>query len=144
MTTIPPKMLADYLRDHPDIQGAWTVTIGARSGRPIDTEIGSDLADKMPVKAIIVTSSPRQASMGRNHDHRAVGLDVRAYGRNINEAWVLNELIYGIMRYGGRRSMNGKQVITVRPATESVQYRDREGGWPFVLTEYLMTFSEDR
>ena len=141
---ISPEHLIEYLRANAKVSAAvGTVSIEGVDVVPIVSEISKPLPQLMPRRIIVVTYGGGPDLPGRNHDLARGTMDVRSYGRTVADAWALNDVVYATLRYKGRRSMNGKQVLSVRPVG-GAQGRDRVGGWPFVWTSYSLVITEDR
>ena len=138
---ITPEHLTAYLRAHPGVSAA-VGAVGTNS-LPITGELKGALAALMPRRAIVVTSSGGPELPGRNHDLARGRMDVRCYGKTISDAWALHNDVYQVLRRGGRRAMNGQQMVTVRPSGGGIQDRGPEGDWPFVFSEYTLTMTEE-
>ena len=138
---IAPQHLITYFRAHNAVSGA----VGtAGGGLPIVGEMNGAIAALMPRRAIVVTASGGPEILGLNHDLAQGRMDVRCYGATLADAWELNDVVYEVLRYNGRRAMNGKTVHAIWPSGGGIQGRDQDVDAPFVFTEYTMIIAEDR
>ena len=55
-------------------------------------------------------------------------MDVLCYGKDVADAWALNDAVYAELRYNRPLTING----------------DSDGDWPFVFVEYTLVISEGR
>ena len=142
---IDPRYLIDYLRTEDVVADAvGDFTAGTATYIPIVGEIRDPLWENMPRRAILVISAGGPEPPGRNNDLLIGRQDVRCYGKDVDDAWKLNQVVYEHLRYGGQRTMGGKVVVNIRPTAGGIQQRDFYTDWPFVVTEYTMVLSEGR
>ena len=69
-------------------------------------------------------------------------MDVLCYGKDVADAWDLNDAVYAELRYNRPLTINGKHVTQLSPSGGGTQDYDSDGDWPFVFTEYTLVISE--
>ena len=107
-------------------------------------EIKADnIAGLMPRRAVVITTSGGIEIVGPNDLARA-RMDVRCYGKDVADAWALNDAVYAELRYNRPSAINGKHVTQLSPSGGGIQDYDSDGDWPFVFTEYTLVISEGR
>ena len=107
-------------------------------------EIKADnIAGLMPRRAVVITSSGGPEIVGPNDLARA-RMDVLCYGKDVADAWELNDAVYAELRYNRPLTINGKHVTQLSPSGGGIQDYDPDGDWPFVFVEYTLVISEGR
>ena len=143
---ISPEHLIKHLQANAIIAAAvGTATVKGLTGVPVLAEIKTDnIAGQMPRRAVVITTSGGIEIVGPNDLARA-RMDVRCYGAHMADAWLLNDAVYGELRYNRPLTINGKHVTsTLRPVVAGYRITTADGDWPFVFTEYTLVISEGR
>ena len=142
---ISPQHLIAYCQANAAIAAAvGSVTVRGVAGVPVLAEIKADnIAGLMPRRAVVVTSSGGPVIVGPN-DLAKSRMDVLCYGKDVADAWALNDAVYAELRYNRPLTINGKHVTSLYPSGGGTQDYDSDGDWPFVFTEYTLVISEGR
>ena len=141
---ISPQHLIAYCQANAAIAAAvGTVTLGGRTGVPVLPEISAAIAGLMPRRAVVITSSGGPEIVGPNDLARS-RMDVLCYGKDVADAWALNDAVYAELRYNRPLTINGKHVTSLYPSGGGTQDYDSDGDWPFVFVEYTLVISEGR
>ena len=142
---INPQHLIAYCQANATIAAAvGSVTVKGLTGVPVLAEIKADnIAGLMPHRAVVITSSGGPEIVGPN-DLAKSRMDVLCYGKDVADAWDLNDAVYGELRYNRPLTINGKHVTQLSPSGGGTQDYDSDGDWPFVFVEYTLVISEGR